>query len=284
MHQDLKKYKAEQKGIASTSLLLDEKSWEDLKSMQEIEQLLSGVGAEPCPDLATLKASSETWMQSKVSVQHIVGLVSSAVAGLSRARQTVEKEREAREKKEKARAEKAAAQAVKEAERKSQGRAAPKKGAVATQWAIRHISLEHHPPIVEIDEVEFADYTRPWLMRQSSLVAELMNTAPAKLNFLVFKTGFSREVTPFEQRSLKGAEAVRNRFVKEMGPMQLLLEDGAAGVDDIATKVTECLFWGLRGGCERVSAAQNGLGTLLAVASERASYDVLLVQTGLGSG
>ena len=281
--QDLLLYKQEQekaKATSDTPLILDESAWAALQSMQDIEVGLDKVGEEPCPDLTSLKASSETWQEMKKPVQQVLALVTSAVAGFTRAKQAVQKDMEAREKKEKARAEKAASALKKEAGRKT-GTAGlagqPGKKAKTDPdagWAIRKVSLENHPTIMEPDTVGAADFSRPWVIHRAGVVQDLMNMSPAKLNFLIFKTGFARDVVPAEQRILKSAEAIRTHFIERMGPERRLME---AAAEEISNSILEVLFWAIRGGCERVSAVQNGLGALVAVASERANYNVLLV-------
>ena len=274
-HQELAEYKKEYSKSAAVPLL-EAELWSELKSLQDIEGALSKVGAEPCHDVAHLKASSDSWMTSKRPIQQVLALVTSAVAGFTRAKQTVQKDAEAREKKEKARAERAAAAALKEAGRKTPRPAPPgKKSKVDGEhtWAIRKVSMEHHPSIMEPDSPSGADFSRPWVVRQCPLVPELMNMAPAKLNFLIFKTGFARSVAPAEQRVLKSAEAIRGTFAEAFGPPNRLMEGEH---EESSATVGECLLWAIRGGVDRVSAVQNGLGGLYAVASERASYQVLL--------
>ena len=206
-------------------------------------------------------------------------MVSGAMSGVTRAKAEIEKEQISREKKEQARAEKAATAAKKESDRKKTqtGGKAGKPGSTPLRWAIRALNLENHPGAVEVGSIDAADFFRPWVLRQADIVQEMLGMAPAKLNFLVFKTGFGRETTPGEQRVLKAAEGIRSKFVS-LAPHKRVLEEGDVATAVIKEKVCECMLWALRGGVEKVTAVSNGLGALYAVASEWANYQVLLVQ------
>ena len=255
----------------SRSWPCDKTLWDKLPSMRELQSCLSEVGKGECSDPAALKATTQNFQDKKWQIQQVVALVTSAVAGFRKAKQTTERDQETRIKKEKSRAQKAEKAAAKEAARRSK---LPQR-TLSNGWAAWKL-LRGHTDIAERQAMADADCTWPWITRGSETAKQLFESKPIKLNFLVFRTGFQKSSGGFEQRVFKEGSQVRTKMMEVAG--LLAAQDVVSFPEREMQEVAdECSLWGLRVGEEHLSVVNNGLGALMILGSERASMQVLLV-------
>ena len=237
-----------------------------MPTMRELQASLADVGKGACPDAAALKATTQAFNDKKWLIQQVLSLVSSAVSGFKKAKQTAERDKESRLKKETARAQKLAKTAAKAAAKRAPQRTSP------SGWAVWRLTLQGHKQIAE---------QRPHApclamgAETSEQAKEIFESKAVKLNFLVFRTGFAKSSGPAEQRTFKDGAG---QIMESMGPSHDMLVKFPEG--DMQAVVEECSLWGLRLGEERFSVAQNGLGALICVGSERASMQAVLVPHG----
>ena len=118
--------------------------------------------------------------------------MSSAIAGFSSARRACEKEALDRERREKAQAANMAKQQKQDEERAAKAAS----GGASPQCIhmIFNLDLQAHPSVATCKDVaaEAPDYAKPWVAQGCMSLESAANTAPAKLNMLLFKGGLQK--------------------------------------------------------------------------------------------
>lgn len=244
--------------------------FDSLQTLTTWEAASQTVGKN-CTTQADVKASEDAWKEQQAVFTKMLYWVQSAVASFAKAKKQLEKDAEARELAEAAKAEKEMQKLRTKNPKTNKG------GKGNSEGNIFDLDFQMHPQLLEFENEGDADkpaaegtFDIPSVWRRCSKVLEVASQAPAKLNMLIFKAGFSRAEEKFQTKSLAKAGHLRNILLTTFGPAaaELVLED--------KERTNELFVWARKKGAEIITVEGNGLGSLRACTSERACVVVCL--------
>ena len=185
--------------------LTSKQHWDDLRVFEEVSAEIDSLG-EGATSSAELAAATDKWLAKKSLLGHCVKVCNSAVAGFTAAKRTSDKAAQNWEKKAKA---KAAAKAKQLAKAKSSKAKPTDDEAVAN---IFKVDLRNHVGVSELTGPP-TSWDKPWVTHDCSVVSEIQEKNPLRLNLLVCKANLMQGSQQSDVKKVGHTAALREELM-----------------------------------------------------------------------